>query len=113
MMSRANRSRRISPAHDGTVLVHGADPVRIAVEAYAHLRSLGTDPLDQVLDVLVHRWIRVVVGKRAIGLAIERHHVRAQPLQQLHRHHAAHTVAAIHHDLHGPGQVEPAATSST
>src|SRR2546425_8634484 len=59
--------------HDAALLVYGADAVAVAVERDAELGLLADDCGPQVAQVLEHGGIGMVIRKRAVRFAEQRH----------------------------------------
>ncbi len=86
-------------------LVHGADPVGVAVEGDAELRAGAAHGLLEILQVLGHGRVGMVIGKGPVRFTEQRRDLRAERLQGGHRDDAADAVAAVGDDLHPPLQL--------
>src|SRR3989449_8168258 len=64
--------------HDAALLVYGADAVAVAVERDAELGLLADDCGPQVAQVLEHGGIGMVIRKRAVRFAEQRHDFGAE-----------------------------------
>ena len=110
--ARANSSGRsceeeedIAP-DDGALVVHDADPVRVAVEADTQVRAFPAHGGDHVLHVLVHGRVGVVRGEGAVDLRVEQD-MRAGQAGAQHPHRLpGRAVAGIPGNFQRPLAVE-------
>ena len=82
---------------DRAVFIHGQAAVGVAVEGKAHIQSVETDVLLQVLDV---RRAAVTVDVRAVGRVADHIGVRAECIKDVFGHHPRAAVGAVKTDLH-------------
>ena len=88
---------------DVPLAVHDAEPVAVAVEREPEVRPVLAHRRDEVAQVLRHARVRMVIGKVAVDLAVQLHHVVPERPEQARRDVSGHAVAAVDDDL--PGQV--------
>ena len=80
-----------------------AKAVTVAVEGETDIGLLVLHHVDQVPQVLGLCRVRVVIGEVAVDVAVQRHDLAAELLEQSRRQLTGHTIAAVHDNLAGLG----------
>ena len=84
---------------DVPLFVNNTDPVGIAVKGNSQICMGVPDRIDQEREVLRNRWIRMVIGKPAIGLREEFYNFTAHGAYDLRRSQACCPVPRVKDDL--------------
>ena len=88
-------------------LVDHPHAIGVAIVGDARIGRDLEDFRHEVEGVLLHLGIGQVIGKVAVGLAVELDHVAAEAPQQLGGEAARDAIARVHHDLERPRHVDP------
>ena len=91
--------RRISPPDYPALIVDDSDAVRIAVEGDSQVGPILFHRGDQVLQVLLNRRVRMVIGKGPVALAEQAARLDAKLREKLWRHQRPSSVSAIEYHL--------------
>ena len=86
----------------GSLIVHRADAVGVAVEGHAQIRALFFDGLHQLRQILGHRGIGMMIGEAAVHVEEQLSDVAIQLLENAMHDRTGSAVAAIGDDFHAP-----------
>ena len=93
---------------DLAVLGDDAKAIAVAVKGDADFGIGLAQAADDIGEIFGPRWIGMMVGKTAIDLAVEWNHLAADTAEKFGGECAGNAVAAIHDDLHRPGEANVA-----
>ncbi len=93
----AEQHQQAVPEDDLAVLVDRTEPIAVAVEREPQRGAGAPNRRDQVPEVLRHRRVRVVIGKRAVRIAEQRDDVGAGARQRGLGDQTGHAVATVDH----------------